>query len=355
MDKNVKPLSKGMLKILVIPVFLLAFGCNKKDDKPTLAPPVRVTVQTIDDVSSAPNRQYSGTVTSAETTTVSFAVSGTISSLKASEGQKVTKGQLLGQIKSGDYQNAYNIAQAQLAEARDGYDRLKKLHDAKALPDVKWVEMEQKLKQAENVAEMAERTLHDANLYSPVSGTITKKFADIGQTILIAEPIYEIVATDDLNIDISVSENEINNFNNGEFALISFESLSIPTIEGKISQKSVVADPLTRSYTIKISLPSSHPDILPGMIGSVSFPGKTMSGEEKKDIILPSQAVLLNDDNRLFVWTVKNGHAERRFVTADELNSNGVIIKSGITVGDSVIIAGMQKVGSGDRVIASTN
>lgn len=324
-------------------------SCAKKE-KATLTPPVKVTVEKVSGTLQTSEREYSGTVSSAETTNVSFAVAGTITQLAVAEGAKVSKGQLLGKVRDGEYENAYNIALAQLEEAQDGYQRLKKLHDANALPEVKWVEMQQNLKQAENAAEMAQRTLKDATLYSPVSGTVTKKFADVGQTVVPVEPIYEIVSTNDLTIDVSVSENAIGNFSVGEKATVSFDRDDLKNIEGKITQKAVVADPISRSYTVKVAISSSNGKILPGMTGNVRFEALEPDSPEVREIVLPTQAVLLNEDNRLFVWTVKNGRAERRFVEADELVANGVIVKSGLHPGDSVIVAGMQKVGTGTIV-----
>ena len=344
---------------LIISVLFGVMGTACKKDKkegPTVAPPVKVTVMEVTENNISKGMEFSGTVSSAETTTVSFSVAGTITDLYAKEGQKVSKGELLGKVRDGEYLNAYNIARAQLAEAQDGYERLKKLHDANALPDVKWVEIQQKLEQAENAAEMAKRTLEDANLHSPASGTVTQKFADVGQTVMPVQPIYEIVATNDLTIDIPVSENEIGNFNIGEKAKVRITAAGNEEIEGKVTQKSVSADPLTRSYTVKISIPSMDGKILPGMIGSVEFE----SDEKLKDetqmtgVSLPSQAVLLNEDNRWFVWVVKDSVAERRFVTVDELVAKGVIVKTGLHPGDKVIVAGMQKVGSGCRVSTQT-
>lgn len=347
--KNINVSYKQFLFFLFI--LLSLTGCHKKEDIPTVQPPVKVTVIEVSEVNANNRMEYSGTVSSAESSTVSFSVAGTITELYGKEGQKVSKGQLLGKVRNGEYLNAYNIARAQLDEAQDGYDRLKKLHDANALPDIKWVEIQQKLKQAQNAEEMAKRTLNDANLLSPVSGTITKKIADTGQTVIPAQPVYEIISTGDLTIDIPVSENEIGNVQLGESAKITFDFDSNKTIEGKITQKAVDADPLTRSYTVKISFPNPDGKILPGMIGKVMFSQST-SGIEAKAFILPSQAVLLNEDNRWFVWVVNNNVAERRFVTTGELVSNGVEIISGLNPRDRVIVSGMQKVGSGSRVIS---
>lgn len=330
---------------------LTAVSCKDKKDRPTVAPPVKVKVMEVATSDAATSREYSGTVSSSQTTTVSFSVGGTIAELYGREGQKVSKGQLLGKVKNGDYLNAFNIANAQLAEAQDGYNRLKKLHDANALPEVKWVEMEQKLKQAQNAAEMAQRTLNDANLYSPATGTISQKFADVGQTIIPAQPVYEIVSTSELEIDVPVSENEVAGFSIGQKAAVSIDAAGTQPLEGKVTQKTVVADPLTRSFTVKVKIPDARGKILPGMIGNVVFEKTGNSDTKTKEIMLPSGAVLLNDDNRWFVWVVADSVAERRFVNADHLTSDGVLIESGLMPGDKVIVEGVQKVGTGTRVV----
>ena len=353
MKTNKNSLFSRALYLYTLLVCSLVLSCKKeKEEKtePTVSAPVKVVVMDVSPTTETLNREYSGTVSSAETSTASFSISGTITELNVKEGQKVSKGQVLGKVRSGDYQNAYNIARAQLAEAQDAYNRLKILHDANALPEVKWVEMEQKLKQAQNTVEIAQRTLGDIVLHSPANGTITTKFADIGQTVIAGQPIFQIVSTNNLEVDITVSESEIGSFNVGQKALVSMEALGERKIEGTVNRKTVVADPLTRSFTVKVGIPNTQGQILPGMLGKVMFPSPGVNDSTMTGINLPSQAVLLNEDNRWFVWVVNDSVAERRFVTADQLSSTGVIVKSGINTGDKVIVEGMQKIGTGTRV-----
>lgn len=342
------------MKYLIIPVMALATvtlgSCKHKSDTPVEAAPVKVTVMEISGTDFSQSKIFSGTVASANSSTVSFAVAGTVEQLMAEEGQRVAQGQVLGRLKSGDYVNAKNIADATLAEAQDAYQRLKKLHDANALPEIKWVEMEQKLKQAQNAADIADRALSETTLRAPISGVISRKIADRGQNVAPIEPVYEIVSTDALTIDISVPENEIGTFAVGQLARVVVQGLE--PVSGKVSQKSVVADPFTRSYKVKVDIPSAGGKILPGMVGNVTFTPVARADEADmpQAILLPSQAVNLSDDNKTFVWIVKNGLAERRFVVADELAPQGIIVKEGLQPGDSVIVAGMQKVGTGSKV-----
>lgn len=331
---------------------LAATACKNNETTPTPAPPIRVTATVVTSGAESTSRTYSGTVSASSTTSASFAVPGTIEHMYAEEGQHVSAGQLLATLKSGDYANADNIAEAQLAEAQDAYNRLKKLHDANALPEIKWVEIQQKLKQAQNTVEMSRRTLGESALHSPVSGVVSRKLKQKGENVLPIQPVYEIVSLGNLEIEISVGEDQVGRFAVGQKARVAIRDME--PVEGKVSQIGVVADPLTRGYKVKIALPKTTEKILPGMLGNVSVDNgaanQSVDNGADNCYALPSQAVVLNDDNRTFVWVVKNGKAERRFVVSDEMVSRGVLVKTGLCEGDTVIIEGMQKVGTGSRV-----
>lgn len=328
-------------------------GC-KTHVKPEPAPVVRVEINVVGQSGNTADsgREYSGTVASAEESSVSFSVPGTITEIYVEAGQKVTKGQVLARVKSESLVNANNIAQSELAEARDAYNRMKKLHDAKALPDIKWVEIQETLKQAENAAQLAQRAVSDATLKAPFSGSVSEKIADVGQTVIAAQPILNIVNLNDLQVSISVPEGRISSFTEGAKATVEFESLDGLKVEGKVSQKSVVADPFTRGYTVKFDIPNGDGRVLPGMIATVIMENvpEEAAATAPVQMTLPAQSVLLASDNRQFVWVVKDGRSYQKYVVADELAPEGVIIKSGLADGDTVIVAGMQKVSNGTEV-----
>ena len=337
--------------ILTIMALMALNGC-KNHDKETVTPPAKVEVKVMgDNTQGGDGRLFSGTTESAESSTVSFSVPGTATRSYVNVGDKVSKGQLLARIKDQSLVNTNNIAQAELEEARDAYRRLKKLHDANALPDIKWVEVQSKLKQAENAAALAGRAVGDASLYSPITGYVSEKMMDDGQTVIAAQPVMRIVNLNDMRIAISVPEQEISNFNDGCAASITVGGVDSMRLQGRLVQKAVVADPLTRSYTVKFSIPNPDDKILPGMIGTVAVNGCSADSIhfQTSSFVLPSQSVLLDSDSRQFVWVVKNGKAMRRFITSDQFTHDGVMV-NGLSRGDSVIVAGMQKVSTGTEV-----
>lgn len=337
---------------------LISYSC-KKTDQPEDSAPVRVDVQVINpsgNASTASDASYSGTVASEEESLLSFILPGTITDIYVKEGQKVAKGQLIARIKSENLNDEKNIAVAELEQVQDLYNRLKKLHDQNALPDVKWVEVQQKLKQAQNAVAISNRAVGDATITAPISGYVTEKMADEGQSVIPSQPVVKIVNTGNLQVSIAVPEESVGRFGKNTSAQVTFDALGDLTVAGSLAHKDVVADPLTRSYNVKFNIPSADGRILPGMIATVAVAGlDSVAGVKAGEgYVVPSQAVLLSADNRQFVWVVKNGKAVRKTVTANEFRTDGVAIESGLAPGDTLIIAGMQKVSTGTPVATIT-
>ncbi|MCM1491567.1 MAG: efflux RND transporter periplasmic adaptor subunit [Muribaculum sp.] len=342
----------AILPFLALSLIVLC-GC-KRHAAPTQAAPAKVDVLVIgaDSTSGESAASYSGTVSSDEESVVSFSVPGTITNVYVKQGQKVAKGQTLARLKSESLGNEREIAVAELEQVQDLYNRLKKLHDQNALPDVKWVEVQAKLKQAKSAAALADRAVGDATISSPISGYVTEKLADEGQSIIPAQPILKITDIGNLQISIPVPEEEISRFGKNTTATVTFDALDRLTLPASLASKDVVADPFTRSYKVKFRLPTADGRILPGMIGNVSVTGlDSVAGVQiGNEFVVPSKAVLLASDNRQFVWIVDGAKAQRKYVEADELHQEGVLVKSGLMPGDSLIVAGMQKVSVGSPV-----
>lgn len=344
------------MKIPAIPAFASAMlamltmpSCGLKKEKLSESPAVKVTIMPVSNSQSISSRTYSGTVTAGDGAEVSFPIPGTVKAIYVDEGKRVTKGQLLAELNAETLVNSYNIAQAALNGARDSYNRFKQLHDAGALADIKWVEVQNALKAAENSAAIAKKALDDAKIHAPVNGIVSKKHIDVGQTVVPALPAISIVALSDVKINIPVPENEIDAMIPGSTADIVVDALGGLHITGTLSEKGVVANPLTRAFDVKYSVSNHDGKLLPGMICTVK-PTAT-STDSVTHIILPPQAILLSADNRNFVWLATNNHAKQQFVESAGLTADGVIISHGLTPGDSVIVAGMQKVSEGTALI----
>lgn len=334
---------------LVLFLAVAATSCGLKKEKITVSAPVKVTVEAIDGENVSIQRSYSGTIESGTVAEMSFSVPGTIKKIYVSAGQKIAKGQLLAELDATNLVHADNMAQATLSEARDAYNRLKKLHDANALPDIQWVEVQSKLKQAENAAAIAAKGLADAKIYSPINGIVSEKLMNDGQTVAPVLPVLKIVGLGDVKASISVTEKEVGQMKAGRKALVSVDAVKGSPFEGMLTEQGVVANPLSHTFDVKFNVVNPTGDLLPGMICNVAIEpaGDTISDSR---IIVPVQTVLLSADNKNFVWLAKNKKAEMRYVTIGEMLPQGVEITSGLSHGDSLITQGMQKISNGSLI-----
>lgn len=321
-------------------------SCNRTP-RPTEAPAVRVKIETAELLPRTTARSYSGTVEESSGTVLSFSTAGTIRQMHVSVGDHVAKGQLIASLDPSSLRHAYEIAAATLNQAQDAYNRMKQLHDANALPDIKWVEVQNTLSQAQNAAAIAKKGLEDANLYAPVSGYISEKMADAGMNVAPGMPVVKVVDITPVKVSISIPENEIAGIANNASAQITVDAIGGKSFIGLLKEKGVAANPLSRSYDIKFEVANPNGEILPGMICNVALATDTIQNV----LALPSDAVLLDADNHNFVWLATGGKAEKRIVTVDGMTSGTrIIISSGLAVGDSVIVSGQQKVSQGTHV-----
>ena len=348
---------KSTIKTQLVPISALLFalascGHSNPEVHGGNTDPVRVKIMKAASSASALSDTYSGTVEAGSSTTVSFSVPGTINKIAVTEGQRVSKGQLIATVDGASLKNANEIAQATLREAQDAYNRMKKLHDANALPEMQWVEVQQKLKQAQAAANIAKTEMGDASIHAPMSGVIAHKLAGVGQTVAPGMPIVEILDVGTLKAKISVPEVDLEAMKPGATATVTVGEDGAHRYSATLVEKGVAANALSHNYDIKFRITNPDSYLMPGMICSVAVSGVNPSSEAAtvSEIILPPQAVVLDFDNTSYVWVKKKGVAERQKVKVGGLDSRGIIITGGIAPSDSVIIEGQQKLSSGLKV-----
>lgn len=300
---------------------------------------------------------YSGTVEEENGAVLSFTMGGTIKQLRVKVGDHVSRGQLIASVDPTSVKNSFDMAHSTRLQAEDAYKRMKQLHDKGSLPEIKWVEVQSQLQQAVSAENIARKNLGDCNLYAPFAGVISEKNAEVGQTAAPGVPIVKLVTTRVLNVKISVPESEMAGIHVRQRANIKVDALDGRMYQGYVIEKGVIADPVSRSYSVKIRVEGASDGLLPGMVSQVSLAKISTSAgyadasssvsSHVESVVIPASLVQLADDNSNFVWVDEGGKAVRRSIVCGGYQSNGVVITSGLKPGDKVITEGQQKVCTG--------
>lgn len=328
-------------------ILLTSCGAGDKSDKAS-AEAIKVKVTTISPTTVDGKSAYSGTVEEENATLVSFSVAGTVKSIHVGLGDRVRKGQLIATLDKQQIESSWRAAKSTLDQAEDAYKRMQKLHEGGSLPDIKWVEAESKLHQAQSMEEIARKNLADCQLYAPFDGVVAEKQAEVGTNVMPGMAIVKVVSGQKLKVKIAVPESEIAQIKTGQKALIRVEALGGRTISGTVAEKGIVANPLSRSYDVKFRLDAaSASGLMPGMVADVVM---VDGGEGQAACVLPERLVQLDEHNNRFVWIAKGKTAIRRTVEIGDYTAHGVTIKSGLSYGDMVISEGQQKVCEGSKI-----
>ncbi len=338
---------KRMKQIYFFTLLLLVASCKGKKEESTAEEAIPVKVETITLASGVGEHNYVGTVEENTASALSFSVIGTVEKVLVSEGQSVSKGQLLAVLNKATLKNTYDATLSSLKQAQDAYKRLSLLHDNGSLPEIKFVDVQTSLQQAQSAESIAKKNLHDCNLYAPFSGVIASRSIEPGMNVMPGVEALKLVTVDKVYVKVSVPENEISHIKQGNNAQVNVSALDHKIFEGKIEKKGVMANPLSHTYEVKVGLNNPHRKLMPGMVCEVFI----SSGKQTDGILVPNNAIQIIQFDTRFIWLAKNGKATRRIITTGEATNQGVVVNSGLSVGDQVIIEGNQKVSEGMKIV----
>lgn len=332
-----------LISIFIIAGISLFVSCKEVSLNQEKRVPVEVCEVKVD--SSVSKQGYTGIVEERRASMLSFQVPGNVEFVNVRENQKVVKGQILAGVNKQILQDSYDAALSTLRQAEDAYNRMELLYESNSLPEIKWVETQTALQQARSVASIAKENLQNSVLVAPFSGIITNRMVETGMIVSAGTPLFRLTDTDSMKIKVSVSENEISKIRIGQKCEIHVSALNDGTFTGTVAEKGIIANPLSRTYEIMISLHEKIDGLLPGMICHVDI----LSDEFYPQILLPASVIQL-DGVRTYVWIVEDDVAIRKEINIGKLYRNGVMVENGLKEGDRVIVNGYQKISNGTKV-----
>ncbi|HEX4150861.1 MAG TPA: efflux RND transporter periplasmic adaptor subunit [Steroidobacteraceae bacterium] len=285
----------------------------------------------------------------ARTAAVLTPLAGRLVALKVSLGDRVKKGQLLALIDSPDFGQAYDDdakAADSLKLADKNLERQQGQHDIGA-------SSERDLDQAKSdrAQALAEYTRTQARLRTlgtsagkspllavaaPMSGSVTALSVAPGD--MINDPTQTLLTIANLStvwVTALVPEKDVRNVYKGQRAEVALSAYPDQVLEGKVLFVSDVIEPDSRRNKIRIAFANESYALKPNMFATV-----TLSGPPKAEIVVPSSALLMNNDRTSVFVATAPWTFQRRTVDADLDGGSTVGIRSGLAAGDRVVVKG---------------
>jgi RND family efflux transporter MFP subunit len=274
-------------------------------------------------------------------------VAGKVNYIAAEEGQSVEQGQLLASLDPESYATAKDIADANLDQTQDEYNRLSQMHEHKSISESDFSKITNALKAAKAQQRLQAKNLSDTKLFSPINGVLLKKGVEVGEIIGVGLPLLVVSDIQTVKVNASVPESDLHSLHTGNEANVYISSLD-SDFTGKITEIGSLAEATTRSFSVKIELKNPKRLIRPGMVAEV----RIKTGEKSQNTTVPAEAILRDIDNSSYVFvadTIKN-QAFKRKISLGNILGNNIEVISGLMPGESIVVGGQQKLSNGSSI-----
>lgn len=349
---------------LISGVLLASCGGSHKEkasDRDQL-PVAKVKVQKAGLVSDAQQFQFTGRVEADDFAQLSTRVMGQITYLNVEEGDPVSAGQVLVQIKSADIQATVSRVEAGIREAEAAlknveinYNRIKNLFEKQSATRKEFDDMTAQLEMsrarvdaARQARVEAQEMLSYAAVTAPFSGSVVKKYASKGSLANPGQPILEIEGAGNFKVVAKVPETEIGFFQAGDEVQLNIEALGEKPLKGKVSQINRSAGQTQGQFEVNIQILADASQI--ETIKSGMFAQVTLS-KGKSEGLSVAENILVQRGQLTGLFTVnQQEQAMLRWVRTGRNVGGQVEILSGLAPGETYITQYEGKLVDGQKV-----
>ncbi len=343
--------------LLAFLVIALA-GCN--DTVAEKAIPSRpVLVATVHYEPESPERSFVGTIRPRIETDMGFRVPGKVAKRLVEVGQTVDVGQPLATLDEVDLKLQAEQAEAELRaatgvlaqaaaaeqRARDlrakGWATDAQLDQAKAAGD----EARARLNRAQRSVELTNNSLSYATLAADTRGVVTATLIDAGQVVASGQTAIRVARFAEKEAVVAIPETLLGRAKDG-VATVSLWSEPNRKYAAKLREVAPSADPATRTYLAKFSLPDAGESVSLGMTATLTLADPATTRVAR----LPLSALFSEGGDPSLYIVDDTGDVALKPVTVKSYESNCVVISGGVDEGAKVVTLGVQKLDPAQKV-----
>jgi membrane fusion protein (multidrug efflux system) len=239
-----------------------------------------------------------------QSVTLTAAATQLVQRVRFSDGQAVTKGAILVELRDTEQDAGVGQAKARLVEAERAYQRYKSLNDKGFASRAQLEGYEATWRSAQADVAAAEARQNDRLIRAPFSGVVG--LSDVAPGALV-NPGAPIVTLDDLStmrVDFQVPERYLGQLRPGQPITASVDAYPGEQIQGRIALLDTRIDERTRAITARAEFPNPNRRLKAGMMMRVSI-----ARGQRQALAAPESAVAVQGDSA-FVFVIHQGRSE---------------------------------------------
>jgi len=283
--------------------------------------------------------ELQGNVTTKNLLVITPEFSGILTNVYVTEGQNVTKGQVLARIDDGGLSQQLAQLKIQANLAKTTFERQQRLWDQKIGSEIQYLQAKSSYESQQEAINQLQQQINKTTVRAPFNGTIDDVITEKGSVVGAGQtPLMQIVNLDNMYIETDVPESYVSDVTKGKDVNVEFPVLG-KSLDTKIRQAGDVINPANRTFKVEIGVPNKDKNIKPNLTARLKINDYT----NDKAILVPQSIISENADGEQYVYVVKDKKENGEGVV------NKIIIKTGKTQGDVIeVLEGIQ---NGDELI----
>lgn len=276
--------------------------------------------------------------------------SGQIVEVFLDRGDPVAAGDAIAKI--DDAILVAQVAQARAAAdlASQTWDRRRRLFEEEGVgSEIAYLEARFAAEQSAAALAVLEERLGRTVIRAPFAGILDERHVDVGTMVGPGKTIGRIVQLDPVKVVAGVPERYAADVAVGASVEIVFEALGGATYGARIRYVSSTVHPQNRTFGIEAEVPNRNGAIKPQMVANLALARRVV----EQAMVVPQDALIRVEGGYVvFVLAERDGHdvAEVRQVVLGPARRNLVVVESGVTPGERLVVVGQKSVADGDRV-----
>ena len=269
-----------------------------------------------------------------------------VTELLVEEGDRVREGQVLVRLENEEQKSALAKIESQLRQAQREYERQKRLYERELISEQAWNEATYEVELLELQQEDAKRDLGYTEVRAPISGTITTRHVNLGDTITVNQLLFDMVDFNTIVARIYVPEGELSRLNLGQQARLFSNSLDTART-GEVDRIAPVVDPRSGTVKVTVGIPGNQ-GLLPGMYVEVELVTEVL----EEALLVPKRAVIYSDTQAfLYRYNDETRKVERVTLEARLEDRQNLVPSSDVlAAGDQLVVAGQAGLKDGVKV-----
>jgi RND family efflux transporter MFP subunit len=310
-------------------------------------------------------RHYSGSIKASNTSSLSFAVAGTVNTVTVRQGDRVVKGQVLATLDTKPLALNVQVSKAQQSSAQTDMETKKAdLLRKQALFKKGWVTKvanddahnayeaaKEQLNLSRSQLGLAERDLAKTKLKAPFDGVISKREIEPFAEVALGKTVFQLDSKGAYKVELEVPDTVVGQISVGAPVTVEIGSVADCGCKARVTEIGAVSG-AANAVTVTATIIEGPDGLLPGAAveASIAF---ARQNDGDHGFLVPLVAIAPGDGAArgfVFKYDPKTGIVKKTAIRGEHASGNLIGVMEGVAAGDIIAAAGVSFLRDGQRV-----